>query len=174
MTKIFTKITMSLKTLAITALATTALVIGAPMSSSAATSSGTLGVSAVVNASCVVNNATLNFGAYDTALVTDTTGTENIIVTCITGTPYTIGLANGSYFSNPNRRLKHSSLNVYLNYQRYKDNALTQLWGNANPDWVSGTGTGVSQTYAVYGKINALQNVAAGSYSDNVTITLTF
>lgn len=174
MTKIFNKIATSFKTLAVTALTTSALVIASPMSSSAATSTGTLGVNAVVNASCIVNNATLNFGSYDTSLVTDTTGTENIVVTCVTGTAYTVGLGNGSFFSNPNRRMKHSSLNTYLNYQLYKDAGMTQLWGNANPDWLLGTGTGSSQSYVVYGKINALQNVAAGTYSDNVTITLTF
>ncbi len=39
---------------------------------------------------------------------------------------------------------------------------------------VNGTGIGVSVNHAVYGRIPARQNVHAGSYSDIVTLELTF
>ena len=39
---------------------------------------------------------------------------------------------------------------------------------------VNGTGNGVTVNYGVYGRIPALQNVHAGSYSDIVTLELTF
>jgi len=33
---------------------------------------------------------------------------------------------------------------------------------------------GVTVNHTVYGRVPALQNVAVGSYSDNITVTLTF
>jgi spore coat protein U-like protein len=39
---------------------------------------------------------------------------------------------------------------------------------------VTGTGSGLSQTINVYGSATALQSVPAGSYTDTITVSLTY
>jgi spore coat protein U-like protein len=50
------------------------------------------------------------------------------------------------------------------------------VWGDATSGTVTvnGTGIGVNVNHAVYGRIPALQNVHAGSYSDIIIVELTF
>ena len=63
-----------------------------------------------------------------------------------------------------------------LNYNLYTEADRGIVWGDTTSGTarVSGTGVGVSVNHAVYGRIPALQNVHAGSYSDIVTLELTF
>ena len=53
---------------------------------------------------------------------------------------------------------------------------LNNVWGDATSGTVTvnGTGIGVNVNHAVYGRIPALQNVNAGSYSDIIIVELTF
>jgi spore coat protein U-like protein len=61
-----------------------------------------------------------------------------------------------------------------LDYNLYSDAARTQIWG----DIFTGGSLQVAQsgksTLSVYGRIPPSQNVAAGTYSDTVTVTFLF
>lgn len=63
-----------------------------------------------------------------------------------------------------------------LNYNLYTAANRAVIWGDATSGTVkvNGTGNGVVVNYGVYGRIPALQNVHAGSYSDIIIVELTF
>jgi spore coat protein U-like protein len=62
-----------------------------------------------------------------------------------------------------------------LHYHLYSDSGHTVNWGNTvGTDTVSMTGSGVAQTLTVYGQVPAGQFVTPGSYSDTITVTLTY
>jgi spore coat protein U-like protein len=137
----------------------------------AATTTSTLTVNATVVAACSVVPATLNFGNYT---LSQLDGTTNIVVTCTNNTSYSIGLDAGAGPSaTTTARLMTASSNT-LPYGLYKTVAATTIWGNSGGDLVSSTGTGAAQNFAVYGRIPAAQASPLGSYSDNVTITITY
>ena len=103
----------------------------------------------------------------------------NLVVNCSTGTPYTIGLSNGTNPSSPtvsatNRQMTNGS-NV-VPYGLYQDGGRTQLWGSTiATDTFGGTGTGVNVDVPVYGRVLAAStNVPAGTYLDTVTATITY
>ena len=135
---------------------------------------GTLGVLRVAHASgCTVSSSGLNFGNYDvfSTLNNDTTGT--IDVNCANGTSYTIGLSSGSgtFYSRTMTNGPYS-----LAYNLFIDPTRLTIWGDGSSGTttVSGTGTGANVGTPVYGRIPAGQNAYVGSYSDVLTITVTF
>ncbi len=62
-----------------------------------------------------------------------------------------------------------------LVYSVYTDNGRTTVWGNSTGvDVVASTGTGAQQSFTMYGRAPAAQTAPAGSYSDTITVTVTF
>jgi spore coat protein U-like protein len=62
-----------------------------------------------------------------------------------------------------------------LNYALYRDTGRTNNWGSTiGTDTQTGTGSGLIQTLTVYGQVAAAQTPLAGTYSDTVTVTLTY
>ena len=122
---------------------------------------------------CTLNVTGVNFGSYDvfnnSAL--DTTG--NIDVNCPSGVGYTMALSAGG--GTHTQRVMGSGAHR-LNYNLYTAANRAVVWGDATSGTVTvnGTGIGVNVNHAVYGRIPALQNVHAGSYSDIIIVELTF
>ncbi|TCJ11697.1 SCPU domain-containing protein [Parasulfuritortus cantonensis] len=145
----------------------------------AATATGNLSVSATVSDTCTVGTSSIDFGAYNPISGSARSGTGAVKVTCTTGTPYSIELGTGANTAScsGNRCMKDASTH-YLPYELYLDSGHVTVWGGA--DYVAGTakvsqtGTGAEQTHDLYGGIAASQNVPAGSYSDTVTITISY
>ncbi len=138
----------------------------------AATDTGTLTVTATVTSNCALSGGTLAFGNYVSGQTTnlDVQGSINY-VNCPAGT-LTFELDNGANANGGQRRMK--SGNSYLNYQIFKTGARNSNWGSgaeAVQIQVLQAGSG---SVPVYGRIPAGQTVPPGSYSDTVTITLTF
>ena len=122
---------------------------------------------------CSVSTSGLNFGTYDvfSPLNDDITGTIN--VNCNNKTAYTLSLSSGSgTFAS---RSMTSGTHV-LAYNLFLDSTRLTIWGDgsAGTGTVSGTGTGGNTATTVYGRIPARQNAFVGSYSDVVTVTVTF
>ena len=138
----------------------------------AATSTGSLTVTATVASTCSVNSPTLAFGTYNPASVSDST--TDISVTCTNTTPYTVGLdaGSGTGASVTDRKMMNGA--NLLNYTLYSDAGRTANWGNTTGVWKSATGNGAAQVHTVYGRIPASQYVDPGSYSDTVVITVTY
>jgi len=139
----------------------------------AATANATFTVTANVVTTCSVVDNNLNFGNYTTALLT---GTTTISATCTVGTPYTLGLDQGAF---PGATVTTRGMTgpgvTPLDYGLFQDAGHTINWGNTpGVDTVAGTGNGASQPVTVFGQIPAAQSPAPGSYSDTITVTLTF
>jgi spore coat protein U-like protein len=63
-----------------------------------------------------------------------------------------------------------------LGYGLYTTNAYGTIWGDGSggTTTVAGTGNGAAQAVTVYGRIPPSQFVAAGSYTDHVTVTVNY
>lgn len=155
----------------------------APAFAGSATNS--LTVQATVSANCTVTAATLDFGSYDplvTHAATDLAVSQALTIKCTKGTAATsIDLSPGANFSGTRRML--GAPGNFLNYELYKEATHTNVW-------TTGAGTGVvpaastgknnpltfssGAALAVFGMVPRDQDVATGSYSDTVTITINF
>ncbi|MDG2526774.1 spore coat U domain-containing protein [Stenotrophomonas sp. HITSZ_GD] len=100
--------------------------------------------------------------------------TTTLGLTCTNQTAWNIGLDNGANASSSTRRMRLGSTGSYVSYELYRDSARTQRWGTTiGTDTQAGTGTGSAQTVTVYGRVPP-QQPAAGSYTDTVTVTITY
>ena len=137
-----------------------------------------------VTASCTVNAATLTFASTAGTSLTATavTGSTTLQVSCTNGSPYSIGMSQGGNYSAGSNRMTDGSSD-YLPYGLYVDAAYTHPWttGASNStcttanDCYLGTPNGSAQTINVYGQVPTTATApAAGTYSDMVTMTVTF
>ena len=151
-----------------------ALVAGLlPTTADATTATTTFGVSATVQATCLVSATALSFGTY-TGVVANATST--VSVTCTNTTTYNVslnpGTASGATVTTRQMTGPSSSL---LNYALYSNSGMTTNWGQTiGTDTVTGTGNGSAQGITVYGQVAAGQYVKPGSYSDTITATVTY
>lgn len=132
-------------------------------------------------ATCTVSATGITFPAYVSPGGSNADSTGDVAVTCtalVVGIgSYTIALNAGSG-TFVNRTLK-SGANA-LTYNIYTDSARSIIWGD---------GTGTTQTesdsylilltpttrhYTPYGRIPGAQNKPAGTYTDTVTVTITY
>lgn len=136
--------------------------------------------------SCTVSVPALSFGAYNPFLATPDEVNDTITATCtlLTGTAATVSLTDSFSTGSSNTYATRTMLSGAnkLNYNLYKDAAYTQIRGNGTGGSVTGTATlnltstnpvqSVSGT--IYGQIPARQNVAPGTYTDTLVVTITF
>ncbi len=138
----------------------------------AATTSGTMPVTATVSSSCVVSTSAVAFGSYNPTGGSQLDGTGTVSVTCTKDTSYTVALDGGGQGAVASRAML-SGANL-LTYQLYSDAARTTVWGDTAGQLVSGTGTGAQQDLTVFGRIPASQNVPSGAYADTINVTVTY
>ena len=123
-------------------------------------------------ATCTVSTTGVAFGAYNPRSSTATTGVGTVTVTC-SGNVGTMTLSSGTGQSGTYSSRVMKSGTSSLNYNLYTTSSYATVWGNGT----SGSATrslSAAGSYTVYGRIPALQNVAAGTYTDNVVVTLTY
>lgn len=113
----------------------------------------------------------LNFGVYNPVQSGDNLSSSNISITCNPTATYTIKLSpgNSNQFSN---RYMSGTTGDLLSYNLYIDSGRTSIFGDGTGGtaYISTTNTNSN----IFAKIPQLQNVAAGAYSDNITLNLTF
>lgn len=148
-------------------------------SAMAATSTTTFGVSATVEDSCSVSASALGFGSIDPIANVNTDTNTTIDVTCSNTTAYDVGLDAGTTTDATvtSRQMSDGSATPnLLDYGLYTDSGRTTNWGNTvGTDTVAGTGDGTAQTLTVYGRVPSGQQTAAvGSYTDTITVTVTY
>ncbi|WP_217590069.1 spore coat U domain-containing protein [Burkholderia sp. GbtcB21] len=138
----------------------------------AATTTGTMAVTAPVDATCQISATPLTFGAY---AGTQTDATSTLTITCSNTTPYNVGLDAGL---TPGATVTSRAMSITgasLPYSLFQDAGRTTNWGNTvGTDTVAGTGSGSAQTLTVYGRVAAGQFVAPGAYTDTITATVTY
>ena len=126
---------------------------------------------------CFVTATPVSFGSYDVFSAAPVDVTATITWWCDTSVNSpVVTLSKGSATTFNPRQMSGGSETI--NYNLFRDPAHTQIWGN-------GTGGGSQYAYGarypgrsqrivltVYGRLFPLQDAAAGSYSDTITVTL--
>jgi spore coat protein U-like protein len=144
-----------------------------------ATKTDSMQVTTNVLMSCTVDAPTLDFLTYDPTQGVDTLGTSIITSNCTGGGSATItmnggsAVVTGSSDAVPLRQMTHSDA-TKLNYQLYKENARTTVWGNDAGSGKTFTAVSGDNTETVYGSITAGQAASFGSFYDFVVVTLTY
>jgi spore coat protein U-like protein len=157
------------------------LLVSSGLNAATVTPSPTFAVTATVPTTCKATASALAFGTY-TQGSGDVDNTSTVAVRCTTGTGFTVGLSAGA--TGGATVLTRSMLSGanQLAYSLFRDAGRTLNWGNTiGTDTVAGTGAGVALASAVnltvYGRIvdsTANQSVPAGSYTDTITVTVTY
>ena len=137
----------------------------------------TFKVSAQIAAGCALG--TLSFGTlsslYSNVDVASTSGAGSIIVTCTPGTAISIALDYGVNGGSASQRYMSNGNNNTLAYQLYQDANRANVWGNSTQALSVASFPSTTQTYTVYGRLFATNGFpAVGSYTDTVTVTLTY
>ena len=122
---------------------------------------------------CSINVIGVNFGSYDVFSNTALNSTGKIDVNCPSGVGYTIGLSAGSGIFTQ-RVMKNGAHSLNYNFFTAANRVL--VWGDASNGsvTVSGSSAGETINHVVYGRIPPHQNVHSGSYSDTITVMITF
>jgi spore coat protein U-like protein len=140
-----------------------------------ATTTSTFTVQVAITASCTINSAaTLNFGSQG-VLIANVDQTSALQVQCTNTTPYNIGLNAGTGSGATVAVRKMTSGGNTVNYSLYSDSGRTTVWGNTvGTDTVAATGNGAAQSYTIYGRITAQTTPAPSTYTDTITVTVTY
>jgi spore coat protein U-like protein len=142
----------------------------------AATVTSTFGVDVTIVAQCLINSAsTLSFGGSQGVLSANVDQTSTIVVQCTDTTTYDIGLDEGLGVGASVATRKLTGSGGTINYRLYSNAGRSTVWGKTvSTDTVSATGNGAAQSYTVYGRIPAQTTPAPATYSDTITITVTY
>jgi len=126
-------------------------------------------------ASCTVNSAaTLDFATGD-ALAANIDQTSTIRIECSGRTPYSIGLDAGAGAGATAAVRKLTGAAASVDYALYRDGARTMLWGDTvGIDAEAATCSGVVQTHTLYGRVTAQPTPVPGTYTDTITVTVTY
>lgn len=143
-------------------------------SAMAETSSTAFTVSAEIIPTCNVSATVLDFGRVG-ILDEDVDGNAAIAVACTNGHPYNVGLNQGI---GPDATITERAMagpGGTIRYSLFRDNARSLFWGNTiGADTAAGSGTGFAQQMNVHGRIPAQTTPTPGTYSDTVTVIITY
>lgn len=131
-------------------------------------------VTANITNSCQINAVSaLNFGNQG-PLGAAVYNTATLTTQCTNGTHYSIGLNNGLNASGTVRKLLGPNSQL-LTYELYRDSNRTLRWGSTvNTDTLSVTGNGSQQVTTVYGMVPAQTTPPPGTYTDTITVNVTY
>lgn len=141
---------------------------------------GTLNITATVPSGCAVTTTPVNFGSYLSNQPGDVNATGMISVNCPNTTAYTVDLGTGMHAPGTvSYRLMNNGGGAGMDYLQY------YLYWNCNGCTLAGTGvltgsiTGGTgnltwQNYTLYGVISNSQSVNPGSFSDSITVTISW
>jgi len=147
---------------------------------------GGSGATAQAAVNCLISANPVSFGTYNPLTATPRDSTGRVSVSCTNSPPggtvsvtyrFRLGAGGAASFaprqlgSGPNR----------LNYNLYSNTGRTNVWGDGTSGTVTVPGSFSvqlnqtrSRNHSVHGRIPALQDPAAGSYTDNIVVTLEF
>jgi len=143
----------------------------------AATATNTMPVSVNVINSCTVAATPMAFGAPTAIGGANVDSSSTITLQCTNGASYDVALDLGTNAVAGQRYMDNAAGTVTIPYDIYRDVGRTAAWGNTSgTDTVAGVaGLSGAVSLTAYGRIPAsASSVVAGSYSDTVTVTVTF
>lgn len=149
--------------------------LAAATSSQATTTTTTFTVQMSITASCtIVSAGTLNFGSSG-VLTANVDQSSTIQVQCTNTTPYNIGLDAGTATGATVSTRKMTNGAATISYSLFSNAGRTTNWGNTvGTDTVASTGTGASQSFTVYGRVPPQTTPAPATYTDTITVTVTY
>lgn len=152
-------------------------VLAASPALAASTATNTMPVSVNVINSCTVAATPMAFGAPTAIGSANIDTTSTITLACTNGSGYEVGLDGGLNAASGQRYMSNGAATpTKIPYNVSSVSAGGANWGNTTGTTVVGT-AGVSGlvTLTAYGRIpSSAPSVGAGSYSDTVTVTVTF
>lgn len=133
------------------------------------------GVSAIVVNNCNVSATNLNFGVVGN-LSSAITAQGGVTVQCTNGDAFRVSLNGGASGNVANRSLRLQGGADTVGYQLYLDAALSMPWGDGSngTSRLTATGSGLPQSYTVYGRIPPQNSPRPGTYGDTITVTVEF
>ena len=135
---------------------------------------------------CSGSNTSMGLGLYDGNQPTPLDSSATFVVTCFrSGGPQnntiTVGLGPSSVSGGiATRQVRLVAGTDVLVYNVYRDAGRTLVWGDTigsntlSQNLSIPNNSANSVTFTFFGRINASQDVRAGSYNDSLTITVTF
>lgn len=128
----------------------------------------------IMDACSVTTPATLNFGQ-QAALTANVDQSTTFQVTCSLTTPYNVGLDQGLHGTSVTARKMQGATTDQVSYALYRDATRLQNWGNTvNSDTQAGIGTGLALTHTIYGRVPTQTTPRPDTYTDTITLTLTY
>jgi spore coat protein U-like protein len=122
----------------------------------------------------MVSSGTLDFGTA-TSLAANTDVQTNFAVQCTSATAFNLGLDGGAAPGGTVATRLMTSGSGTVGYKLYSNAAYTTNWGNTvGTDTVPGTGSGGPVVLTVHGRVPPQATPAPGTYSDTVTVTVTY
>jgi spore coat protein U-like protein len=148
-------------------------VLAAPLGADALTASGSMTVTTAVAASCTTTATTADLGTW--TYTAASTASSTITVTCTQGAAVSsVGLDNGLYMVAGVRQMRGAGT-ADIGYGVYQDATFATAWTNAAwPALATYTAVVAPATFTAYVKAPAGPNVIAGTYTDTVSITVTY
>lgn len=120
---------------------------------------------------CSASSQSVAFGSYDTLNSSALDGVGSISVTCDATASFTISLSTGAGTYSARKMVSGTDA---LTYNLYSDSSRLLVWGDGSGSTTTVTAVAASGTFTVYGRIPARQNVPAASYSDTITVTVSY
>lgn len=142
----------------------------------------TIAVSATVSKNCSVGATAAAFGAYYPG-TGNMSSSSTVTVKCTKGTGFTVALDKGTTTggSLAQRLMSDGAAGDTLQYNLYKDAAMTIVWGDGTgvtqTNGGSGSGMGTGLTFTAYaGLPDAGTNLNAppATYNDTVTVSVAY
>lgn len=152
------------------------LLAASPISSAwAATTTSNFNSSITLNGTCqIFFTFNLNFGTHG-ILNSNVDALSAVIFRCTNGVNYDIGLDAGTTPGGTTSVRKMQNGTNTIDYQLFMNGARTINWGDTiGTDTLSFTGSGGFQLAYIYGRVPAQSTPASGTYTDTVTITITY
>jgi spore coat protein U-like protein len=122
-----------------------------------------------------VTTTSVAFGTYNPVNGAPTDSTGSVSYFCPGALSPVISISAGSSGSFSPRHMTSTTTDV-LTYNLYLDAARTTVWGDGTGGSATVNGTVATNpaTNTIYGRIFPGQSIAAGSYSDTLTVTINF
>lgn len=151
----------------------------APGAALAGTATNSLSSQTTVTTACNVSGSTLAFGSAINPIGTvPVDATATLTIECTAATPFSVALSAGTNAGGitnfSQRKLKNGSYT--LGYQLYVDAGRTSVWGDGTNSSTTygGNGTGGVLSVTIYGRLPTLTGTVPGTYTDTVTVTVTY
>ena len=116
----------------------------------------------------IVTLNNLDFGTHG-LLSANIDSSSTMSIQCTLGTSYDIGLNFGIHGF---RRMANGGNTIF--YDLYTNATYSTYWDGLPFAAVGATGTGSAQTFTVYGRVFAQFTPPNGTYTDTITVTVTF